>query len=60
MFLIDALGLLKVILKEDDRLFRPATSNPEEQIVITGRLIQYYTWNILSKFLGILEQEHST
>lgn len=60
MFLIDALGLLKVILKEDDRLFRPATSDTEEQIVITGRLIQYYTWNILSKFLGILEQEHST
>lgn len=60
MFLIDALGLLKVILKEDDRLFRPATSNTEEQIVITRRLIQYYTWNILSKFLGILEQEHST
>lgn len=60
MFLIDALGLLKVILKEDDRLFRPATSNTEEQIVIARRLIQYYTWNILSKFLGILEQEHLT
>lgn len=60
MFLIDALGLLKVILKEDDRLFRPATSNTEEQIVIAGRLIQYCTWNILSKFLGILEQKHST
>lgn len=37
MFLIDALVLLKVILKEDDRLFRPAMSNREEQIVIAGR-----------------------
>lgn len=60
MFLVDALGLLKVILKEDDRLFRPAMSNTEEQIVIAGRLIQYYTWKILSKFLGMLKQEHST
>lgn len=60
MFLVDALGLLKVILKEDDRLFRPATSNTEEQIVIAGRLIQYYTWKILSKFLGMLKQKHST
>lgn len=60
MFLVDALGLLKVILKEDDRLFRPATSNTEEQTVIAGRLIQYYTWKILSKFLGMLKQEHST
>lgn len=60
MFLVDALGLLKVILKEDDRLFRPATSNTEEQIVIAGRLIQYCTWKILSKFLGMLKQEHST
>lgn len=42
MFLIDALVLLTVILKEDDRLFRPAMSNTEEQTVIEGRLIQYY------------------
>lgn len=39
MFLIDALALFKVILKEDDRLFRPSTSNTEEQVVIAERLI---------------------
>lgn len=55
MFLIDALVLLEVILKEDDRLFRFAMSSTEEQIVIAGRLAQYYSWKILSKFLGMLE-----
>lgn len=60
MFLLDALALLKVILKEDDRLLRPAMSNTEEQIVTAGRLMQYYIWKILSNFLGMLKQEHST
>lgn len=36
MFLLDASALLKVILKEDDRLCRPATSSTEEQTVIAG------------------------